>query len=664
MVPPDGARIKRLPTLSWESVVGDDASEAAAPPSADSSPSAAAASPAVPLTPPAPIDDGFAPITLAPLTLSLQDDVPGPAAARRPVEPPPVTAIPPIVAPAPLAPIVVADRSIEPSPPVMSVAPAPVPPSAPVAMSVAAPPLHEASPAPTAEPVPQTPPSLDLPQIVEATPPPVASSLEGLVVEPPPVPPGPSLPSVQQPDRRSVAADPVETFSPAAAGVAAPTQRRRKKRGGLKLVVVFVVLAGLVAAGVVYGRQYLLPSEWDSTAQPYAVAVEDGLGAEFVEPIAVIAEPSEDFTSRLAAELTGDWSAQQPMWRALGLLSGPATPEAVAIVLEGWQDAVYSSEDGQVYHDGGAKPATLDAQIVEAMTAASLDQRFGWSAEQANRTLDDVAQTSAQVLRESRRAQRSSIMASELDPIDPAVTMFLPPVLGYRVLAPAVFAEFEDPSPTGGEPLADIGTGGPGPMPTDEVVLAPDAMMIGDDVVANAPRAMDRSFWYLVFAGFLDPTVARQASDAVVENAVVIADGTARQCVYATFAGGDVAQTSTLRAALDSWSLSVPAEFTSSVSVLADGTLQLVSCDPGMGFEVPSRIGTARELVGWRIAELATIEAVATAGGSDAELAAAWTIVEESNVGAELASLPPDTSPADAADAARNAVASVLAPVG
>jgi hypothetical protein len=134
--------------------------------------------------------------------------------------------------------------------------------------------------------------------------------------------------------------------------------------------------------------------------------------------------------------------------------------------------------------------------------------------------------------------------------------------------------------------------------------------------------------------------------------------------VYATFSGGDVFQTATLRSTLEAWSASMPVEFGSGVSVLDDGTLQLVSCDPGVGFEIPNRLGVARELVGWRTAELATLEAVRAADGTDADAAAAWAAVEASNVGVDLGALPGDTTPAESADAARAAVAAVLAPVG
>ena len=699
--------------MSWNSVVDDgapapDAARPAPAPSVEAAdpavdPSPVAAPPSVPLTPPAPVaaavptePEAREPIAFAPLTLtSLTGDVAAPPPqAASPAPASPLSALagpaarqaatttvaddaPPVVKLAPLVPIVPAIGDIEPAPasaPAPATAPATAPASAPTALAptderpthgAVATPASNGSAESAAAPaeVFETPViSTELPQIVEATPVPDGTSVEALGVdlEGAQGHSGPSLPTAQQPERPQAA--PLVTEVPAPSDSTATKQRRRTGRRGLKLGLTLVVLAGLIAAGVVYGRDYLVPSGWDSTTEPYAVAVEEGRSVDFVEPIELITEPTPVYTARMSSELTGDWSADQPMWRALGLLSGPTTEQSVATVLEGQQDAVYSTDDGQVYGDGAGAGPELDAQITEAMVAASLDQEFGWSVDQPNRTLDDAAQTLAEVRRESRRVQRSSPFAAEYDPAAPAAVFFVPPVLGYRAFAPAVFSEFVNPAPA--VVLEGIGVGGPGPLATGTPVLAASAAMIGTDVVVTSPMALDRSFWYLALAGYLDTRTAYQASEAIVENSIVTAERAGGQCVYATFAGGDVAQTATLRSALEAWSATVPAEFTSSFSVLPDGALQLVSCDPGAGFESLSRLGVAHELMGWRMAELATIEVVTDGGGADAELAAAWAAVEASSVGVDLASLPPETTPADAAAAARDAVGAVLVPAG
>ena len=75
-----------------------------------------------------------------------------------------------------------------------------------------------------------------------------------------------------------------------------------------------------------------------------------------------------------------------------------------------------------------------------------------------------------------------------------------------------------------------------------------------------------------------------------------------------------------------------------------------------------TRLGVARELIGWRSAELATVSGVLAAGGGTAEVAAALDRLAASDVGAQLATGPVDQSPTDAAAAARAAVEPIVTP--
>ena len=666
MVPPDGVRSKRLPTMSWESVVDDGATSVDADPPGDDVPHDAHAPLAseaaiTPLTQPAPISfsTAFTP-SADPLPMQSETTIEPISFAPLTLDPTPADE-PPVVRFAPMSPIVTAisdpvaagcrgSRAIDCRRSCVGSC-GPTSASAPdVADTPAAPPADI--------------PSTELPRIVEATPVPEATPFDGVDVgtSEPQITQGPQLPRGQQSARPPAAAVAYEFVEHAP--VASAQLRHQSPRRALKLLLTLAILGGLTAAGIVFGRPYLFPDGWDEATRPYAEAVETARGVEFIEPIAVIAEPTVDYTTRLGGELVGDWSADEPVLRALGLLNGPTTEESVTELLADWQDAVYSTVDGQVYTDTGVTGAQLDAEITEEMTAASLDQEFRWSAEQSSRTLDDQVLTLAEVQRQASAVLAKTPFATTLEPLSPGVLAYVPPIVGYGALAPATFAEFENPATGAENPLATIGTAGPGPLVSEVPVAAVGPTLIGADVLVGSPRSLDRSFWFLVFAGFLDSRSAYQASESVVENSLATADRAGTQCVYATFSGGDVVQTATLRAALEGWLAAAPIEFASSFSVLADGTLQLVSCDPGVGFENPNRLGVARELVGWRTAELATLEAVRTASGTEADAAAAWAAVEASNVGVDLGALPGDTPPAESAAAARAAVAAVLTPAG
>lgn len=666
MVPPDGDRAKRLPTLSWESVV-DDGPATATPPAAAERPESAAPTAVPPPPPSAPLalpsvpttSTGTEPLTFEPMTLT---PAPGPTAEASTAD---VTAdgTAPAFDPVTFEPMTLGTPTVG-SPPIDESAQVRTTPPAPVVPAIGD---VEIGPADVA---PASAPSNDaLPEIREATPVDATTSSEmEVLARDEGSPSGPRLPSFTQPDQRAAtpaaAAVPIESPATTSTPARARHGTRRRSRRGLKLLMTLVVLAGLVAAAVVFGRPYLFPDDWDDVAAPYADIVETGLELEFVEPVAVIAEPTADFDARVARQLLGE-SAEEPQWRALGLTTNAVTVESIAQQVTGSQSAMYSTEDGQVYHDDGATGSALDAQLTAAMAAASLDQNFAWSVDQPVRTLDDAASTSAEVLRQARAVQRESEHGETIAPVTTAQSAQLPAVLAYRALAPENFAEFGNPVADGADnPLHRLGESAPGPLAPDHPIESAAPTMIGGDVVVTPPQPMDRSFWFLVFAGFLDSRTSYSASEAIVENSLTVAERGATSCVYATFSGGGVDETSVLRTTLQAWSDAVPVEFASSFSVLDDGTLQLVTCDPGAGFQAPTRPSAATELIAWRMLELATIEQVGSGDADDPDFAFVWPIVQLTDVAVEVGRLPADTPPAVRAAAIRDGVAPVFAPTG
>jgi hypothetical protein len=639
MVPPDGARSK-LPTLSWDSVVDtgmvpttpgpESTIDDVAAPVDSVAPAPISLDPVVPVSPFGPIDT-FVP-TPPPTDAQSVPRPPGqPAASSTEIEEPVVirTTPPAVIVPA------IGDVT---SGPDSLATPAPAP----------------AEPAPI-QPAPTEPDSDALPVIHEATPVDIGSPLLPTISAPTLAPSPASAPAT------SFEFDPA-SFAPAP--IHQPS--RHKNRGGVKLLAVLVVLGGLVAGGLVFGQPYLFPDDWDAATAAYAEAVEVASGVEFVEPLSIVAEPTAEFAERLRAQVAAVSPEELAQWRALGLASGAVDDATLAGQLAGWQDAVYSTIDGQVYHDSGTAGPELDAQLVQQMAAVSLDQQFGWSSEQPQRTLDAAAATSAEVLRQTRGVQEASSFTGAVPPAPSEVADVLPPVIGYRLLAPQVYAELDTTGDTtdAANPLAELGVSGPGFLGRDTSTLASSTTMLDGDVATAAPIAKDRSFWYLVFAGYLDARTAHDASKVVVESAVTAVARGATQCVSATFTGTGVDETVTLRSALSAWADAAPAEMASSFQVLPDGALQLVSCDPGAGFDARTRPGVARELVSWRLAELITNVAVTLVGGDDAQFADAWAFVEASPMPLELMALPPTTPPADMVAAARAGFDALIAPAG
>lgn len=647
MVPPDGARAKRIPTLSWDSVVAHPATDAAG--SVDAAP---ATPPPVPTSPvPAPPRPPAAartsvsaarsqPVDLSPLTLDLSaapdifviESDPAPDAV--------IASGLDVLASAPAtierAPATVerVEPDVEAEPAVARVRTTPP--------AVIVPALGDVTSGPTQ--IAPHAPADPLPEIREAT------SAEQR---------GPYLPSAPASAPTPATTVPL-TFDVKPATTSATQKHRRKgKRRGLKLLATLVVLGGLVAAGVVFGKASLFPGDWDDATAPYADAVESGRGVDFAEPLSIIAEPTADFSARFLSEVAGTRSDDLPTWRALGLASGTVDDATLVEQVIGWQDALYSTVDGQVYHDSGVAGARLDAQLTQAMAASSLDQEYRWSPEQPERTLDGAATTSAEVLRQTRAIQAASVFDGAIGPAPAARLGVLPPLIGYRMLAPQVFAEFASTADDTPNPLSGIDAGGPGPIGLEVPVVAEGPTMIDGDVITASPVAKDRSFWFLVFGAFLDGRTAFSASESVVESALTRTTRGTAECAYATFSGGDVAKTAALRSALTSWAAAAPADFASAFIVLDDGTLQLSSCDPGAGFASGARADVVGELVAWRAVEWATYDAVVSAGGGDVEFANAWGLIGASDLPLEVAALSASASPDAIATAARDGVAAM-----
>ena len=594
MVPPDGARATRLPTLSWDSVVDpSEHSPASAEPVAVSVSSESAVV--------------FEPLLLAP---AVESPLP-PAPNLHVAEPAMIRTTPPAV-------IVPAIGDVISGPQLVAPAAAPV--------TAAIPLIQEATPV-----EPRAPMLPTAPAYTPAPRPATASSFE---------------------------------FEPGSGALVPSRQPPRRKKGrGLKLFAMLVVLGGVAAAGVVFGQSYLFPNDWDDAVAPYAQAIEASRGVDFSESLSITAEPSATFAARLQAQLAPVSPQELAQWRALGLVSGVVDESTLAAQLSSWQDVLYSTTDGQVYHDVAVAGAELDAQLLEALAAASLDQEFGWSVGQPQRTLDAAAATSAEVLRQVRQIRTSSTFGAVAGPAPTttattttttAQVAALPPVIGYRVLAPQVFAEFD--GTTDPNPLLGLGAVGPGPPGVDVPVAAGPPTMLDGDTFVDTASAHDRSFWFLAFGGFLDGPTALSASEAIVENTLTNAVRGATDCVYATFSGSGVEQTETLRSALTTWVAAAPLEFASSFTTLADGSLQLTSCDPGVGFAGVVRAGVVAELVAYRSLELATKAAVASRDGGDPEFTFMWNLIVDSKMPSEVAALAAVAPPSDIAAAAIGAV--------
>ncbi|MBT5866381.1 MAG: hypothetical protein HOH42_12525 [Ilumatobacter sp.] len=420
----------------------------------------------------------------------------------------------------------------------------------------------------------------------------------------------------------------------------------RSGAGGFALFFTLLVLAGLIAGAIIFGRPYLFPDKWDDDARPYGEAVEIARGAEFAEPVDVQRRAADVYATSMTAQLVGPWESELPTWRSFGLVSGMLDAPLLHELVEDWTVAYYSPVTGEVIANDAAGPALFDAAMTEAMTAAALDQETGWSASIDDGLLDAPALTRAVVIASSRAAAAATSYGAADTIRDIAVSSLLPPVIEYRANAPLAFAEVSTNDPT--QRSADFEA----LRAASQLQLASEPELAVGDTFTSSQRLTDRTYWYLVFASYTDAATAYAASNALVQASLATADSAGRHCTYVTLSGTDVDGTAQVSGMLQQWVNNVPAEMTASLTTLATGTMQLRTCDPGVGFETLARSGVGREIARLRSVELEAAAAVPVAGTA-ADRAVAIAEVRNSQLGLPLLELAFDTTLPDSAEQAR-----------
>lgn len=432
-----------------------------------------------------------------------------------------------------------------------------------------------------------------------------------------------------------------------------PAKRRKAKKqrsggGGLGMFFTLLVLVGLVVGAILYGRPYLFPDKWEPDAKPYGEAVEAARGTEIPAPLSLVRQPPTTYSVALADSLLGDWESQMPMWRSFGLVNRSLDAPLLRDLIDGWIDAYYSSDDGVIYADEALSASAIDAAIVEAMAAAALDQDTSWSSALDDVQLDASALIRAQVIDASRTTAAATAfgVAESERRID--VAAFLPPVLEYQLNAPMAFSELVPESGVLLDAMVD----------TSMINISSEPELADGETSVSNQQPVARSFWYLVLASYTDAPTAYTATNAMVNSSLATTDRSGRACSYGTFSGTEGPASELVDAALQQWATNVPAEMNAIYTVLPDGTMQLETCDPGVGFESTARFGVARELTRWRLVELAALENVDQQIGTPIARAAEVARVQESLVAMPLMTLPFDTSDSESARLARIAAGS------
>ena len=136
------------------------------------------------------------------------------------------------------------------------------------------------------------------------------------------------------------------------------------------MVLVLFLLAGLVGAALMFGRDYLFPEDWAKDVAPAVDALQLSSGLEFADPVVVNDLPEADYAVKIAGVMFGptlsaELTTSMPRWRALGLVDGEPSVASVNAAVSTWQPAFYDPADGQIYRSATATGPAFDAAMRE-----------------------------------------------------------------------------------------------------------------------------------------------------------------------------------------------------------------------------------------------------------------------------------------------------------
>lgn len=366
-----------------------------------------------------------------------------------------------------------------------------------------------------------------------------------------------------------------------------PASRPRRRRRVLSRLMTMLVLVGLVGAGLVAARQYLLEPQWADDIAPLADEVAAARGLEFIEAVPVVEQTPTVYSMMLmgsvfdVSEATIDDTAGE--WRALGLLNGVLDAATIGRTALPDQPAFFDPATGTVNVVNGLGPELRGFAIQRALGMALLDQHYAWSTLLAGEPLSvvtgtrmvveaDALATAQSLVTEAERvaiATQTTDLFARLE-VPPSPSPYATAVLSRLGVAMwPWFRELAD-----GDRVALL----TGIRLTDASVLdlrrfaavAPAPGAAAPTTLAGRPLPLDEAgatgtrgmlFWYHVLAGRLDSDLAWRAALSWQDDSLSVERTAGRVCVSALFetdaVGGQLA-----RAAFEQWSAASPSPVT------------------------------------------------------------------------------------------------------
>ena len=456
-----------------------------------------------------------------------------------------------------------------------------------------------------------------LPPIVEATPPDEAprrvappTSVFGDTVVGGALPGAPNLPGgpVSMPTLpASNPAAPPPTAEPTASAAAAPDltalrsaqlkAKRQQRQGKLfgRSLLAFVVVGGLIAAAMLFGRSLLFDTDWDGRLTSTVNEAEADRGASFARTVPLVTLGAAEFGDRvLAASLGSEWIDRVPEWRALNLAVGEVTVDSVADELAGERQAFYDAELDEIVMVEGAGTARVDIRV--ALEAAFDAQQGGEAAEVE---LADQGFVGVSPLATIADEAVDRYLANRVGD-RPVVNASLPVPIAYQLAATATLGEAiligadVDPATV---TFASPATDDLGDVLADDAVNTPSGTLQPGDRSLSDSVALGTDDWSLVWATRLPESTVIQLVDEVTADSYRTVERAGTPCAIGVFETATEAAGGSVFSSMLIWAAAAPPASQAVATQIGPTRVQIDACDPGVAGGVAGNPGVVDDLV-------------------------------------------------------------------
>ena len=399
------------------------------------------------------------------------------------------------------------------------------------------------------------------------------------------------------------------------------SRRGRGKKGVVRRLVSAVLVVGVLGGGLFAAKYYLLDPKWDPDVKMLADDVEAARRIEFDHAVEVTALSADDYATHIASYALDIQGGNQEKvgseFRALGLLNGVLDLRAIGLAALPETPAYYDAGSEKIFVVTGLPDETYRFAMYRALTAALLDQEYGW-----NSRISDAAPSVVRGTRALYEADALATASSMLTPSDRALVVDQRTILYTTFSVPATPSQFASTVAglLGVSLRAFVEAFPPAErdrMLRDATITDGQALDLrrlvrgvadGTQVAQEALRqetlpgtgSQGMLFWYHVLASRLDVATAWNNALPIQADDVVVTPGATGYCITALLTVPPAALDG-VNAAFTAWaSAAPPASATTVVPTLVDGIAHITisACDLGLSFptnngQLPLSLGGA-----------------------------------------------------------------------